>query len=260
LRWAAAGDSIVGMQGRGRRRASNWLAFGVGLLLLAAVVAGSMKMMRWGKRPLPKVIVGAKDEVYYSGAATIEDATALGQALQNTGFFASRGTSVRLSKNKGVTVVSFVLNEGAWDHASTVANFEEVGRRIATSIGGFPIQVDLVDSAWNFRKALGVGKTTIGARDAIYYLGSATESDAKALGQALREAGYLADLGVSVEVSKGDGTALGFVVRDGVWERPEAAAGFERLARRVAASVGGLPIQVRLLDAEMETRKELVVE
>ena len=168
--------------------------------------------------------------------------------------------SVLLSKNKGVTVVAFVLGEGAWDHPDTVAGFEEIGRRVAASIGGFPIQVHLVDSAWTVRKSVEVGKAIIGARDAIYYFGSATEGDAQALGRALRDAGYLADLGVSVVVSKGDGAVIGFVVGDRVWERPEAVAGFERLARRVAPSIGGLPIRVKLLNAEMETKKEMAVQ
>jgi hypothetical protein len=247
------------MEHRGERRAADWLAWGVGLLLLATLVAWGIGAMRKPKRAASKVIVGSKDEVYYYHPVTIEDAAALGRALQNTGFFNDRGTSVLLSKGKGVTVVSFVLAEGAWDHAETVAGFEEIGRRVAAAVGGFPIRVHLVDGTWTVRKSLEVGKITIGARDAIYYLGDATEGDAQALGQALREAGYLADLGVSVVVSKGGGVAIGFVVDDGVWERPDAAAGFERLARRVASSIGGLPIQVRLLNAEMETKKELAV-
>jgi hypothetical protein len=243
-----------------RHTGSSWLAFGVGILLLATIVAGGIGVMRKSKPSVPQVIIGTKDKVYYSRAATMRDATVLGRALQHTGFFTDRGTSVLLSKNKSVTVVSFVLNEGAWDHADAVAGFEEIGRRIATAMGGFPIQVHLVDAAWTVRKSLAVGKAIIGARDEIYYLGSATEGDARSLGQALRNAGYLEDLGASVVVSKGHGTALGFVVGGGVWERPEAVAGFERLARKVAASIGGLPIQVRLLNAEMETKKEVTAQ
>ncbi len=248
------------MHARERNIASNWLAFGLGLLLLATVAAVGIHMMRRPKPSISKVIVGTKDEVYYSRGATMQDATVLGHALQDTGFFGDRGTAVMLSKNTGGPVVSFVLNKGAWDQEGTDATFEEIGRRIATSIGGFPIQVHLVDSEWAVRKSLLVGKTTIGARDTIYYFGSATDGDAKALGRALREAGYLQDLGVSAVVSKGDGTAIGFVVGDGVWERADAAAGFGRLARRVAASIGGLPVRVRLLNAEMETKKEMTVQ
>jgi hypothetical protein len=247
------------MHGRGKHLAANWLAFGLAILLLATIVGGGMEVMRRPKRSIPKVIIGTKDEVYYSHGATMQDATALGHALRDTGFFNDRGTSVLLSRNERGAVVSFVLNEGAWDQADAVASFEEIGRRIAASIGGFPIQVHLVDASWAVRKSVEVGKAIIGARDALYYLGSATEDDARALGQALRDAGYLDDLGVSVVVSKGDGTAIGFVVGEGVWERPEAVEGFQRLARRVAASIGGLPIQVRLLNAEMEIKKEAAV-
>jgi len=242
------------MDSRGRHVAANWLAYGAGLVLLAAMVAWGVGAMRKPKRVVPKIIAGTKDEVYYSGGATVGEATALGRALENTGFFNGRGTSVMLSKFKGVRVVSFVLDDGAWDHADTAAGFEEIGRRIAVSIGGFPIQLHLVDQAWNVRKSLVVGKAIIGVRDAIYYLGSATEGDAKALGQALRDAGYLEDLGVTVVVSRGGGAAIGFVVGEGVWERPQAVAGFERLARRVAPSIGGPPIQLRLLNSDMETK------
>jgi hypothetical protein len=247
------------MHGRGGPVASNWRAFVLGLLLFAAIVAGTVEVMRRPRPTLPKVVIGAKDEVYYSRKLTAQDAIALGRALRNVGFFSDRGTSVLLSRSGGGAVVSFVLADGVWDRADAAANFEEVGRRIATSIGGFPIQVRLVDSAWTVRKSLEVGKTIIGSKDAIYYLGSATEGDARALGSALRDAGYLKDLGVSVVVSKGDGAAIGFVLSEGVWERPEAVAGFEGLARRVAASIGGLPVQVRLLSVEMETKKEVAV-
>jgi hypothetical protein len=127
-------------------------------------------------------------------------------------------------------------------------------------VGGFPIKVRLVDSARAIRKELAVGKVTIGAKDTIYYFGSAAEGDAKALGQELQAAGYLQDIGASVVLSKGDGTVVSFVIQEGVWERPEAVAGFERLAHLVAASIGGLPIKLRLLNPEMETRKEVAIQ
>ena len=239
--------------------ASNGRAFVLGILLFAAIVAGSVEVMRRPKPTFPKVVIGAKDEVYYSRSVTAQDAIVLGQALRDVGFFNDRGTSVLLSRSGGGAVVSFVLAKGVWNRADVAANFEEVGRRIAASIGGFPIQVRLVDSAWTVRRSLEVGKTMIGVRDAIYYLGSATEGDARSLGSALRDAGYLKDLGVSVVVSKGDVTAIGFVLSEGVWEQPEAVAGFAALARRVAVSIGGLPVQVRLLDAEMESKNEVAV-
>ena len=60
-------------------------------------------------------------------------------------------------------------------------------------------------------------------------------------------------------LSRNEGTAISFLVNDGVWDRPDAVAGFERLVRKVAPSVGGLPVQLRLVDGTMAPRKTLAV-
>jgi hypothetical protein len=99
----------------------------------------------------------------------------------------------------------------------------------------------------------------VGARDEVYYFDSATKADAEALGAALKAAEYFTDQGTSVELSKGGRTAISFVVNDGAWERPEIVGAFVRLVRRAAASVGGLPITVRLLDPNMEPHREAAV-
>jgi hypothetical protein len=156
-------------------------------------------------------------------------------------------------------VVSFVLHEGAWNHPETVFSFEEIARRVAPVVGEFPIMVRLSDSAWTVHKELVVGKVIIGARDEVYYFGPATQADAEALGQALKRAAFLVDAGASVVLSKDGGTALSFVVGDGVWKRPDAVAGFEQLTRRVAAAVGGLPVKLMLLSSKMETKKEVTL-
>ena len=46
------------------------------------------------------------------------------------------------------------------------------------------------------------------------------------------------------------------MVGDGVWDRPDAVAAFENLARKAASSVGGLPIEMRLLNAQMEVKQQ----
>jgi hypothetical protein len=164
-----------------------------------------------------------------------------------------------LSKGTAGTIVSFVVNEGAWDHPATVYSFEEIGRRIAPVVGGFPIQLRLIDAERALRRELTVGRVAIGAKDEVYYFGSASEAEATALGHALQSARFLVDQGASVVLSKGDGTGISFVLDEGAWERPDAVAGFERLVRQVAASVGGLPIRVRLLSPRMEPKKEWTV-
>ena len=245
--------------GAPRNVAAKFLAYAIGLALVATLVVWSIHpSKKW--TPIPKVIVGTKDEIDYYHAATREDAQALGRILQAIGFLNNRGSTVLLSKGIDGTRVTFVLDKGGWDHPATIYSFEEIGRRIAPSIGGYPIQVRLIDWTRNLHKELTVGKAVIGARDEIYYFGAAKEADATLLGRALQTAGYLTDRGASVVLSKGDGTSISFVLDDGAWNRPQIAAAFERLVRQVAGAAGGLPIQLRLLDPKMEPKKEWTVQ
>ena len=99
-----------------------------------------------------------------------------------------------------------------------------------------------------------------GPKDEVYYAGAATETDARALADALKKAGYFQDRGVSVQIRKGpQGTFLSFVVQEGVWNDADTIKGFENLCRSLAPSVGGLPITVRLYDREWTMKKEVPV-
>jgi hypothetical protein len=238
-----------------RRIAGNWLAVGVGLALATLIVGGEIAL-----HSTPKVIIGKNDEIYYYRRATKEDALALGDALKNIGFLNDRGTSILLWMGGGPTIVSFVLNDGAWDHPHVISNFTEVGRRVATSVGGFPIQVHLIDAGRNIRKKMTVGKAMVGTKDIVYYFGEATDPGARALGEALRSAGYFADRGATVALLKGEGTVISFVVQDGLWDQPAAMATLDRLVRQIAPSVGGLPVELRLLDRTMDIKQSLTVQ
>jgi hypothetical protein len=237
-----------------RKAAALALACVLGAALAATIAIWGVRSTT---RTLPKVVVGTRDEIYFSHAATKEDAASLGQALRATGFLNDRGTTVLLSKGTAGTEVSFALNDGAWDHADTVLSFEEIGRRVANSVGGFPIKVRLIDSARIVHKELTVGRVIAGGKDEIYYFGAATEGEAQALGRALTSIGYLVGAGSSVVLSKDGVTAISFVVEDGAWNRPGTVAGFESVARKVAGSVGGLPVDLRLLNFRMEVEKEI---
>lgn len=236
-----------------RKLAAVGLACGAGAALVAIVIYSAAHPST--QNGISKVAVDANDNVYYTHAATGADAQALGQALERTGFFNGRGVSALLSKGTSGTIVSFVLNEGAWDHPMTVFSFEEIARRVANSIGGFPLRVRLCDARWGVRKEVAVGRVIAGTKDEVYYYGTATADQAEALGRALKREGYLVDAGASVVLSKDKVTSIGFVLANGAWERPATVAGFETLARRVAASVGGPPVDLHLLSPEMEIEK-----
>jgi hypothetical protein len=231
------------------------LALGIGLAFVMALTIASHST------DAPKVMVGTKDEIYYYRSATKEDAIALGQALKETGFLTNSGAGILLSKGKsrGATVVSFILKDGAWNHPDAISNFGEIGRRIAPSVGGFPLRMRLIDQRFVVQKDLAVGKETIGMRDTIYYFGSATSQDAIALGQSLRSAGAMKDVGATILLAKGGVTTISFVVKQTPWERPEVVAVFESLMRQVAPSVGGLPLKLRLLDPGGVVHKEVSI-
>jgi hypothetical protein len=232
---------------------ANSLALGMGLTLFGILVVWGLRQSGHTKNvDVPKVVIGANDLVYYSHAATQQDARVLGQALQAIGVFRDKGSVVFLSKGRNGTQVSFVVQEGSWDLPERVAGYEEIGRRIAAPVGGFPVQVRLIDSSQTVHKEMQVGKAIIGARDEVYYFGAATRANAEALGKALRSAEYFTDQGATVELSKGNATVVSFVLAGGAWRRPEVLAAFVRLIRRTAPAVGGLPITLRLLNPNME--------
>lgn len=236
------------------RISPQWVGIGVGLALVALIVGVEIRI-----HSEPRVTIGKNDEVYYYRRATKEDAQSLGEALQKIGFFNDRGTSVLLWIGGGPTIVSFVTNEGAWDHPHAVSNFTEIGRRVAMAVGGFPIQVHLIDAGRNIRRKMTVGKTMIGTKDIVYYFGDATLADAKGLGEALRAAGYFADRGATVALLKGEGKAISFVVQDGLWDNPVALATLDKLVRQIAPAVGGLPIELRMLDRAMTIKQTLTI-
>jgi hypothetical protein len=252
------GEAVAQHVSRGGRLGSKWVAFGVGIAFLCAIFL-AVFIPVYANSVHSKVIVGSKDEVFYTGAATEEDARALGDALKKSGYFTDRGTSVFLGKDKDGTTVSLVMKEGVWDQPGMLLSAEMVVREVADSVGGFPVRVKLIDSSENLKKEGTIGRAAIG-KDEVFYFGEAKESEAAALGKALRAEEYLTNRGSSVLLSREAGiTTISFVVADGFWNDGGHVAGFEKLTRAVAASVGGLPVTVRLVNTTLENKKEFVV-
>lgn len=238
---------------RGGRLGSKWMAFGLGAVLLAALFAA----LFLASDNTSKVVIGSNDEVIYSGSATREEAQSLGNALRANGYFSDRGVSVFLTKERHSTIISFVIKKGLWDQPGVVSDFEEIGRQAAPSVGGLPVQIRLINAAREIKKESTVGRVVFAGNDAVYYVGAATESEAQALGQALKVEGFFEGKGSDVFVSRhGDSTTLSFVVSNGVWDNPAEVGDFEKIARHTAPAVVGLPVRLHLVNPLLEVKKD----
>jgi hypothetical protein len=153
LQGAAVDEHIA----RGGQLASKWGAFSVGMAVLGVIV-GAIFLGAWATTATAgtKVMIGEKDNIFYSGSSTEAEAKALGDSLKRIGFFTDRGVSVLLSKGKEGTIVTFIVKEGAWDKPEMVSVFENIGRQVAPSVGGPPITVRLADTMRQTKKEIAV--------------------------------------------------------------------------------------------------------
>ena len=243
---------------RGGPLGSKWMAFGCGAAVLAAIVAVVFVSARAADGP--KVLIGTKDEIYYSGSATKEEAQALGNSLKQTGFLTDHGVSVFLAKSKAGTAISYVTKDGVWNDIAMVSSFEEITRQSAPSVGGFPVKVQLMNTAKEVREQSTVGQAVFSGDDTVYYFGSATQSEAQALGQSLKSDGFFRGKGTEVFLSQhSDGRIISFIVRDGAWQDPALVSEFEKVVHDVAGAAGGLPITLRLMTTRLEVKKDEVI-
>jgi hypothetical protein len=227
------------------------------LVVLIALGGGAAYYFRNGRT----VTIGTKDQVVYSGSATQDQAIALGNALKTDGYFQDRGVTVLLKMGAGGTVVSFVVQDGYWNQPGTLAEFEEVVREVAPSVGGLPVKFQLMDTKLDVEKTSTVGEAQFTGGDAVYYEGNATLAEAQALGQQLQSLGFFTGKGVNVFlVRHDDGTTLAYVVSDGVWDDEAMVNDFEVLTRGVAPTVGGLPIEMRMVNTTLVVEKDETIQ
>ena len=179
--------------------------------------------------------------------------------LKTAGYFQDRGVTVLLSKGAGGTVIGFVVADGVWNQAGTLPQFEEMARGVASTVGGLPVQVQLMNSTQIVEKSATVGEVDFGGGDAVIYEGTATQADAQALGQQFKTMGFFGGKGANVFLTKDGGTTIAFVVSDGTWNDATMVTDFEAIVRGVAPSVGGLPIDLRLDNTTLTVEKDEMV-
>ncbi len=245
---------------RGGQLAAKSTAFFIGIATLAGLIVVTAAALY--QNPNHKmVIIGTRDQVLYAGImATRNEATALGNALKNDEYFQDRGAAVLLTRGFGGTTISFVVQDGIWDQAGMLSQFEELARDVAPAVGGLPVQVRLLDSQMDVEETSMVGEVKFGGVDGVYYEGSATKAKAQALGQGLEAMGFFSGKGANVILIRhADGTTLAFVLNHG-WDNPKMVSSFEAIARQVAPAVGGLPINLQLVSTKIQLEKDEVIQ
>jgi hypothetical protein len=127
--------------------ASMWKAAGIGLVTLAGVFAViAVAVVATTMLTGPSTLKVGSSEVLYSGNATTADAQALGKSLTDLGYFRDEHpATVLLSKDASGTTLKFVVNEAAADNETTLAIFAAITEKLAPSIGGKPITLQLVN-------------------------------------------------------------------------------------------------------------------
>jgi hypothetical protein len=206
------------------------------------------------------LVIGTKDQVLYSGLATKSDAKSLGNALKSNEYFQERGASVVLDKGIGSTTISFGVQDGVWNQAGMLSSFEELAREVAPAVGGLPIQVRLINSRGEVEDTSTVGEVRFDGNDSVYYEGSATMAEARELGRRFKSKGFFKGKGANVFLTKhDDGTTLAFIVADGVGNNPSKVRNFEAIVRDVAPVVGGLPIDMHLVNTQLEVEKDELI-
>jgi hypothetical protein len=262
--WKAAkelqGDAIEEHTARGGQLGSRYTAAWVGIATLAAlvVVIGAVVYVYQYRKI---VVIGAKDQVIYSGLATEANAMALGNALKSDEYFRDRGSSVLLNKGIGSTTISFVVQDGVWNQAGMLSSFEELAREVAPTVGGLPVQVRLVDSKMDVEETSAVGEVSFDGSDGVYYEGSVTKAEAQALGRRFESMGFFRGKGANVFLIRhdNDGTTLAFVIVGEAWNDPSRVSSFEAIVRDVAPMVGGLPIDMHLVNTQLQVEKDEVI-
>ena len=115
---------------------------------------------------------------------------------------------------------------------------------------------------WIFEPMRMGTRVEITAHEEIYYSGTATEADARKLGEALKQIGWFgstAEKTVLLE-KKPTGTVISLVVGPAAWQDPNAHTVLAELADELAPAIGGKPITMRFVDVELQTQREARVE
>jgi len=106
----------------------------------------------------PRIPFRGTHSVIYAGSASKTDAQNLVQALDQADVaeFKDAQIDLLLAKRNGQTDLSFMVNDKATTNPLVAVSVDELTRQIASSIGGLPIKVHLLDEQLNDRNSFTV--------------------------------------------------------------------------------------------------------
>ena len=255
------GEAVEEHVAAGGRLGGKTTAFLVGVATFA-VMLGLISGVFYETQHPKAVMVGIKDQVVYTGLATKSNAVALGSALKDKQYFRDRGATVFVEKGIGSKTLSFAVQDGMWNQAGTLSGFEELARQVAPTVGGLPVEVQLVDTREDVEATSTVGEVGFDGNDGVFYEGTATRDEARELGEQLQSMGFFRGKGANVFLTRhdGDGTTLAFVTDGDAGSDPHVVGSLESIVRDVAPAVGGLPIEMHLVNTQLELRNDELVE
>jgi membrane associated rhomboid family serine protease len=216
--------------------------------VIAAVAGAVCLAVAFARLPARSVMAGS-DMVRYSDKVTRPEAQALARYLKQSGFFQDHGVTVELSRRADGAFVSFSVKDGFWNNGEYLDSIESLGAEIATAAVNPPLTIELRDPQGVSRRQIRITRRVVhvGKKDLVYYEGSATGEDAKALGHALQENGFFLDTGRAIALSKGaDGTVITLNITAAAWGNPQYQKSAIEFGRQIAPAVGGVPITLRL--------------
>jgi hypothetical protein len=136
----------------------------------------------------------------------------------------------------------------------------QLGTKFTAFLTGIATLATIIGITYAASFALQPRKVSVGFTDTIVYSDLTSRSTAIALGNQLKTEKYFLDRGTTVLIDREIGSrTLSFVVQDGVWDQAGILSSFEELARKAAPIIGGLPIDIQLLDTRQDVEAKSTV-
>jgi hypothetical protein len=254
------GDAIDDHLTSGGRLASKWTALFVGIASLAALYAVICAILFALQER--SITIETRNTIVYSGLATKSNATALGNQLKSAHYFEDHGATIYLYRSLATRTLSFVVPDGVWNQSGILSTFEDYARQVGPSIGGFPIDIELIDTEKTVKAKSTVNQLRFGNHNLLYYQGEVTKDDAEQLSQSLEASNLFRSNNTTVLFTRhnGEGTTITFIVGPHSWTNPQTITDLETTLRNAGPAIGGLPLQMHLVNANLDLQKEDLIE